>query len=83
MQNGVNYFLKDSISTSKNGFTPFKKRNEFNLHVEFSLLLKYRFSERATNIWSYFHLVLTLLVNVKSKWKIIPNVCGLLRKLEL
>ena len=47
MQNGVNYFLKDSISTSKNGFTPFKQRNEFNLHVEFSLLLKFRFSERA------------------------------------
>ena len=43
-------------------------------------MVKFRFAEKATKFKVVFHLVLTLLSNVKSKWKIIPKFCGLLRK---
>ena len=40
-------------------------------------------SKKFTQIWSYFHLVLTLISNFKSKWKITSDFCGLLTKPEL
>ena len=42
-------------------------------------MVKFRFSEKAIK-FGVVHLVLTLLSNIKSKWKITPNFSGLLRK---
>ena len=44
----------------------------------------FRFSEKASNIWNYFPLGFDItLSNVKYKWKITPNACGIPKKPEL
>ena len=43
--------------------------------------IKFRFSEKVTNIWSYLPLIFDN--TVASRWKITPNFCALLRKPEL
>ena len=47
--------------------------------VSEGLSLRFSFSEKATKIWSIFHLICIC----QTKWKITPNFGGFLRKAEL
>ena len=46
-------------------------------------IVKFGHSEKATKIWNNLPLFLTFLSNVKERWKIVSNFCGLLRMSKL
>ena len=56
---------------------------KFDIKFVILFSLKFRYSEKATKFEKIFYLDLMLLSNVKSKWKILLTLCGLLRISEL
>ena len=78
------FWLVPFLSHFKSYLSSFERVTKSQvLQIIFLMLLKFRFSKKATKFETISHMIWCLLCKCQIKWEIVSNFCGLFRMSEL